>query len=142
MAQITFQNLPSTSTPLNATNLNSMQVEDSGSNANGSYIKYNDGTMICWHQITGSTFSCTTSGGSGRYYYQDDNNSAENVKAWTYPVQFISVPAVNVNVSCNAYCMASLGGVTKINVGANCVLPYPVATTTFYWHFIAIGKWK
>lgn len=51
MALITFQNLPNTTTPVNATNLNNNFTEcfniiASGSNANGSYLKFSDGTLI------------------------------------------------------------------------------------------------
>lgn len=41
-----WENLPSTNTPLNATNL--AKITDSGSNANGNYIKFQDGTLIQW----------------------------------------------------------------------------------------------
>lgn len=51
MALVTFQDLPSTTTPINSSNLNNNFTEcnnivASGSNANGSYIKYSDGTMV------------------------------------------------------------------------------------------------
>ena len=64
MAYINYQNLPSTSTPLNATNLNSMQVAESGSNTNGKYIKFADGTLICWHNIVVTSIPTTTTTGS------------------------------------------------------------------------------
>ena len=56
MEKINFKDLPSTDTPINSSNLNQLQtnvenaingVVESGSNANGSYIKFGDGTMIC-----------------------------------------------------------------------------------------------
>lgn len=47
MAYINYQNLPSTSTPLNATNLNAMQeTVEIVTNANGTYEKYDDGRLI------------------------------------------------------------------------------------------------
>lgn len=55
MEKINFENLPSTNTPINATNLNQLQtnvenaingVVESGSNSNGSWVKFEDGTLI------------------------------------------------------------------------------------------------
>lgn len=55
MQKINFENLPSTNTPINATNLNQMQTNtedaingiiESNNNSNGTYIKYADGTLI------------------------------------------------------------------------------------------------
>lgn len=56
MNKIKFENLPSKKTPLSAEILNTMQdniekaigkIIESGSNSNGEYIKFSDGTMIC-----------------------------------------------------------------------------------------------
>ena len=50
--RVNWEDLPSTDTPINATNLNKMDEGiynnsfETGSNANGSYIKFNDGTLI------------------------------------------------------------------------------------------------
>ena len=46
---IVFEDKPSTKTPINAKNLNSnfAEVVESGSNENGTWIKFADGTMIC-----------------------------------------------------------------------------------------------
>lgn len=162
MQRITFKDLPDTTTPVNAENLNLLQnnvetaisdavddvtevidsIIESGSNANGNWIKYSDGTMICWHTVLGNTFDCTQSGGTGRYYYVDTNNSSENSKQWTYPQAFINVPTVSAQVGSNAYTMPSIGGIALTWASAYCVTPYAVSNITFTWSFIAIGKWK
>lgn len=51
MALIEFKDYPNTSTPLNAENLNNNfnevnNIAESGSNDNGHYIKFSDGTLI------------------------------------------------------------------------------------------------
>lgn len=124
--------------------LNTVTIYDSGSNSNGNWIRFNDGTMICWNVIQGNSFDCTKSGGTGRYYYQDTNNSVENVKDWTFPQEFKTEQglAVDITVSSNAYSIPSLGFVRKDMARGYCVLPYPVSSTSFAWRFIAIGKWK
>lgn len=117
---------------------------ESGSNENGNWIKYSDGTMICWNVISGSIFDCTQSAGNGRYYYTDTNNDVENSKRWTYPVEFKSgtLPAVSIGVSSSAYTVSSVGGVTASWCIGYCVTSYPVDGIEFNWHFIAIGRWK
>lgn len=96
MAYINYQNLPSTSTPLNATNLNLMQVEESGSNTNGNYIKYNDGTLIQWNTIAKSNFQSTSALSTivqGINWYRSNNPSV------SFPIFFIDTNySVNVTV--------------------------------------------
>ena len=134
-----WENLPSTSTPINATNLN--KITDSGSNANGNYIKYQDGTMICWTRIEGATHQ-NEANISGRYYFTDNNNSSENVKSWTFPAAFITYPTVTLSVNSSAYTMTSLGYVNGTATSGYCVTPYAVDSVKFIWNFFAIGKWK
>lgn len=56
MEKINFENLPSTNTPISAKNLNQMQsIIESGSNDNGNYIKFEDGTAICCKKGTLTT---------------------------------------------------------------------------------------
>ena len=54
--------------------LNSVSIVDSGSNSNGAYTKWADGTMICTHKLVSSSSAAVQ---------------------WTYPVAFVSgnVPA-------------------------------------------------
>ena len=145
MALVEFQN--NQAPYINADNLNNNFTEcnniiESGSNANGNYVKYSDGTVVCYNTIQGNIFNCTQQAGSGRYYYIDTNNSEENHKNWVYPVTFLNVPAVSVAVSSSAYTMPSTGGVNRTQAVGYCVTPYAVDNITFVWHFIAIGKWK
>lgn len=58
-------------------------IVESGSNANGSYVKFSNGIMMCWH---------TLNTGAG--------NSADGalwiaaLPTWTFPIAFISIPQV------------------------------------------------
>ena len=70
---------------LDITNLNSnyVSVVETGSNANGTYLKYSDGTMECWHQGFGNSnyytwWEAVRAGGT--YYYVVDN--------WVFPAPF------------------------------------------------------
>jgi len=60
-------------------------VIEQGSNANGSYTKFADGTMVCWHTLT----AATTNNAHGQLF-----RSA--TATWTFPVAFISAPAIQL----------------------------------------------
>lgn len=139
-----WENLPSTNTPLNAINLT--KITDSGSNANGNYIKFQDGTMICWHVIIGNQFNCTNryTGMSDSFFYQDSNSGAENLKSWTFPQAFYSTDKLETNatVQSAAYSMTAVGNLSATSCTYYCCLPYPVQNITFKWHLMAIGRWK
>ena len=138
MAYINYQNLPSTSTPLNATNLNSMQVEESGSNTNGNYIKYNDGTLICYHNKQFSGVNITTANGS---LY-----TATLVYPFDFPIAFIEEPVVNVTVQDIpdfSYCFPYIvrRNIEQI-ISIVLLRPSAVSNATTKVGYIAIGRWK
>lgn len=68
-------------------------VEDSGSNSNGSYVRYSDGTQICWlyHLKACNTFTWSTIPLAGSTYYYTGSNT------WTFPASFISSPVVHLH---------------------------------------------
>lgn len=71
-----------------------MGVVDSGSNANGTYIKYDDGTLVCTHTLPKDDFLAPSPYSSlvqGINWYRSEPAS------WLYPEQFISVNAI-VNI--------------------------------------------
>lgn len=136
MQKITFENLPSTNTPLNASNLNTLQdnvetainsVVESGSNTNGTYVKFEDGTMICTKTISG------TLGGTawGNIYYSD-----HTIGSWAQT--FTTLYYVNANVVPNQYwCNANGSNFEYVRV-----FRPNNGTTTGDIRLIAIGKWK
>lgn len=56
---------------------------ESGSNANGSYVKYSDGTLICRHQLV-TLFAL---------------NGNSETEIWTYPIAFNGVPNINITAA-------------------------------------------
>ena len=138
MANINYENLPSTRTPLNATNLNSMQVEDSGSNARGYWIKYNDGTLIQWNKLEVQDQAITDSYGS---LYQGK-------RTITFPIAFVgTVPAVTCSDftwGTGASWGAVIGNATPLTVAQ--LRGYDIASrasgTRTFISWLAIGKWK
>ena len=122
MQKINFQNLPSTTTPVNATDLNQLQtnvenainsVIDSGSNSNGYYTKYEDGTLIQWGiRELGSV--AITGQGVGVYISGDQT-------AITYPISFISRPIYrNISVQKASSSTASSDAVYQPERSCSC----------------------
>jgi hypothetical protein len=81
-------------------------IVESGSNANGNYIKYADGTMICTRVVSG-TYNVNNAFGSLWY---------ANIASQAFAATFIAVPICNV---------ASVYGIGAVMWGAG-----TLATTT------------
>ena len=144
MALIEFKNLPDTSTPINAENLNhnfnGLKIE-SGSNENGSYVKFPDGTLEI-NQRFETTISTTTAWGNLYYGYPA-------IGTKPYPVPFVgNKPTVTANVISKSNYF--IGTVLVGEAEASLTMPPKVAgfrpTTseniTVRVHLTAKGKWK
>lgn len=147
MTKITFENLPGTNTPVNADNLNDMQdniedaidgVVESGSNTNGNYVKFLDGTMICYGFVSAS-LTRTTSMTAGGYRTSGQSNN--------FPAAFISVPRIVIT---DVSSTGTSNGCSAASSSSN-----PSVFSTYWWginsnstaisysaSYIAIGKWK
>jgi hypothetical protein len=60
-------------------------VVESGSNSNGEYVRFADGTQICWANVEG--VSATAERASGVY----GSGGGDEVN-WTFPASFVSAP--------------------------------------------------
>ena len=119
-------------------------IVESGSNENGNWIKYNDGTMICTATKLFENVSVTNSWGN---LYETSELSLGN-----FPQPFISTP---VGLNCIMIANANTNG-----KGSAGFVEYIAQTTNTYWgktaivkpvssavsniglSLIAIGKWK
>lgn len=114
-------------------------IVESGSNANGSYIKFSDGTMICIRTITETT-ECNQ--GWGSLFVKTIPGP------WNFAQEFITIPHVQITlltttpVSC---WLINYGqpSVTKTNF-SNISIARAVASdsVSFQANIFAIGKWK
>ena len=137
--RVNWEDLPSTDTPINATNLNKMDegiydnslaidnAIESGSNENGSYIKFNDGTLICRATINTSA-----------------NESEKNIY---FSTSFIN-SSFNVIVT-NIYSNSKKVIWTVTNTDKEYFTAFPmsyetnsVPTSASSANYIAIGRWK
>ncbi len=117
-------------------------ITESGENANGSYIRFDDGTQICWKKDL--TISYT--------------NNVEYIEGtWYYPVSFISPPMALTPL------ITDWGSIVDYYDKISAFYAAPFATTTSYVRYIlyktsnapgfssghnckvavmAIGRWK
>ena len=117
-----------------ATTLNK-HIKESGSNSNGNYIKFEDGTMICEHSYTVNATVNTAAGGM----YMNGTAST-----WTFPATFSAAPRV-------------IGSLTRASSRATFLFPTTITTTDSGIGFassmsetavdygvkvMAIGRWK
>ena len=140
MTKINYQNLPSTSTPLNATNLNAMQnITETGSNANGNYIKYEDGTLIQWKsEDVDDQAIATQYGGTVIYFGTRQLNLPTAFYNTDYAV-FVGKAIWGTGGSWGA-CMSN------INTTTARLIFYDMFSretgTVFHLSWMAIGRWK
>lgn len=110
-------------------------IIESGSNANGSYIKFTDGTMICTLDTTVSDQAINRS--YGDLYW--------GPRTWNFPVAFIEKPAV----SCGMFKWGtgmSWGNVSGIATTYATLVGMDTSSrdtgTSTKIHAMAIGRWK
>ena len=128
---------------LNANNLNNNFGEletkingmlESGSNTNGSYIKYSDGTMICWGTKSGTTTMHD-------YWGQFERTDTLSI---TFPQTFISTPATTITL--NNLAGGEVSCYLMSNSTTGCSFQELKANGSSYdgysVNYIAIGKWK
>lgn len=109
----------------------------SGSNSNGDYIKFADGTMICRHRQLFSEVEINISGNTMPY-------TSASLSFDNFPAEFASVPSVNISID------GSVSGVIINNSPSTTVKPYSfnvgrynsLGERDFFASYIAIGRWK
>lgn len=95
-------------------------VIERGANANGEYVRFADGTQLCWRTLTGSTGAAST---------------------WTFPAAFVAAPVVTgtaVATALSAVCLDAAPGATAATVSAR---DGAGARRADVMHLIACGRW-
>lgn len=135
-------------TPINEDNLNKIEdelelLDDNvpiyGSNANGSYVKYGNGVMICYKTVSG-TSDITETWGNGY-----TTGSSNTISLGDFAETFISTPVVNITVGRgNFNCwLATVQGTTTTFAGYVSLLRFTTQPNVSYTlNIIAIGRWK
>ena len=113
-------------------------IYDSGSNANGAWIRFADGTMIQTKTI--STGNFTSLAAWGNLYYRD-----YDMGNWGTPFTTLYSAIPTVSGAESKQITANLGDVSNTSAGATFRLLRPTSTNvnfTFTLTVTGIGKWK
>ena len=110
-------------------------IVESGSNANGSYIKFSDGTMICSRITDVITMNIDVAWGS---LYEG------SVDIGQFPANFTEIPAISASPFSSGMLVEQAGAnATKNSWGqVTAVRPTAVQNVSARFYLIAIGKWK
>lgn len=108
---------------------------ESGSDDNGNWIKFADGTMICYGQKKLNVS-----------YHQTANvytGTASEIPAIIFSKEFVDIPSININVTSDgAYGLVLSTEIQKTNVNKIQFLRPTDTTLETHVCFIAIGRWK
>lgn len=110
-------------------------IVESGSNDNGSWIKFSDGTMICYKSTGEISMNITTPWGS---LYEG------NVSLGNFPAEFIETPKISVTPFGSGM-LIEQGGIDASETSWGIVTgarPNSVENVKARFHLMAIGKWK
>lgn len=116
--------------------VNGHQIVSTGSANSGRYIKYYDGTMVCWGGKTFGTVAMTTKAAEGVYV----NNSTKNFNL-TFASNFTSAPHVVSNVTTSGYNYSCAWTSSTSTVSCSIWCPYSGSPTGISYSYIAYGRW-
>ena len=106
-------------------------IIERGSNANGEYVRWADGTQVCWQKESLEGISITNASG---------NSYRSNPITWTFPAQFSSQVKGICCIADDAWCVfPTISDTTSIAV-ILCRETAKTSAITLSW--LAIGKWK
>jgi len=119
----------------NFQHLDQSRIVEMGSNANGTYVRWENGLQVCF--VNGVAFV-------------GDGTSDVKTGIWTHPAAFASSPAI---VGRNAQAQASPVWHLEVNPGADTGITNVfwrayrasgiwLSGTNYHLHYIAIGRWK
>lgn len=111
---------------------NNVGIVDSGSNDNGNWIKYSDGTMICYSRKTLSTIINVTYGNLYRSYAITLDN---------YPQSFTDDPMVQITTQNGAMFIHGIVGTTSPGT-IMLIAAEKLSAANYIINVLAIGKWK
>lgn len=109
-------------------------IIERGGTGNGQFVKFADGTMICWLLIQGLSIAINQAYGSG----------AIGVSNWAYPSVFSATPVVFMGArGAGKFTATSPADATSSTLGSFLVFDPAggVYTGSFNCFFLAIGRW-
>ena len=112
-------------------------IVERGSNANGTYIKFADGTMICTKKVKFTNVVINTAWGN---FYE----TSSRLDFGDYAKEFIGIPNVCITLADGSTCFCeTFSGRTKKSIGSTWLCkPTTEAGGNMTFDVIAIGRWK
>lgn len=108
-------------------------IIERGSNVNGEYVKYADGTLICTH-----SFNITTSTGFSNVFGTSSGFSYRTIAYWVFPAIFITNPSISTMTQ-GVIAPVECTGLSTTQTG---IVPYTTNNnTTVLSICTAIGRW-
>jgi len=107
-------------------------IIERGSNANGEYARFADGTQICWTFVAGASANIQT----GAVYYSGD-------LSWTFPAVFVGTPSTHARPrggSSQTWCGLGNSGDSSSTMSFAVFRGGTTATVPTI-HVMAIGRW-
>lgn len=111
-------------------------IIESGTNENGNYIKFADGTMICWKQVNVNVRIYVPFGSM----YETENR----VEFGNYAIPFISTPLIFGNCVNRLALLEAMQHSTETSFGATWLMrpDADAAAGDYTVNLFAIGRWK
>ena len=110
----------------------SKHIKESGSNANGRYIKFDDGTQICWNTVS---FPATFTAWGSIFLFNYDTKI-------TFPSAFISSPSLNATNSGGYAAMIARASRDATGITQLSLVRGTISDQTYVIDYVAIGRWK
>lgn len=111
-------------------------IIERGSNSNGEYTKFADGTLICWFTRTVESITSNPSGGTTNLYFSSE-------VGLTFPATFVgTTPTVTPSASLSSGGTSSWPSVRGRSLtGTSLALISNVQNAAAYLGYTAIGRW-
>lgn len=120
---------------VNGVDTKGLGITTQSSNSNGTYIKFETGIMICWHEMRTSSGANNTTGSIFR----------TNTTQWNFPASFVGTPIMIANpIGVAAECWAGMGasGVGTTSSSFMVWSTWNRGTSTINVGLVAIGRWR
>ena len=109
-------------------------IVESGSNSNGSYIKFSDGTLICRKAVT---VNASMKAWFGSLWYDD-----LSMGNWSHSFVDTNGPIVNATINNNQYWLASCAYYNQTSAGTCRILRMNELNQSVTFNIIGFGRWK
>jgi len=110
-----------------------------GSNSNGSYIRFADGTQICWAKQPSTQWGNVN---LESIYLQNITIYYKTLFGLTFPAAFINEPAITLGGDAGGSQLKSLIAWNISASGFNVAFHYMLSTSVVFSYYIAIGRWR